>query len=128
MRVPFFSGVPALTAIFVMANTLCAAAFCAVAEAASTRQIEVRSATFTGNCNAKGNLTADLRRQCDGRLICPYVVQSPPSDMHRASCHVDLVAQWRCTADETHIATVRYVVDSTGTLMISCVLPTGPGY
>jgi hypothetical protein len=128
MRVPFFSGLPASQAIFMMANTVCAAAFFTFAEAASTRQIEVLSATFSGRCIAKSNVTADLRRQCDGRLICPYVVRSPTSDVQRASCRVDLIAQWRCSANETHIATVRHVLDSTGTLMISCVSQTGPGH
>jgi hypothetical protein len=128
MRVPFISGLPASTAIFVMANMVCTAWFCALAQEAPTRQIEVLSATFAGNCKAKGSLTADLRHHCDGRLICPYVVTSPPSGIHGASCDVHLVAQWRCTADEAHIATVRHVVDSTGTLMISCVSQAGPGH
>jgi hypothetical protein len=110
-----------------MAMIVCLPSSPAFAE--TGRTIQVISATLGRNCEpTRADITAELHRQCDGQLFCPYAVQAPRRDLRRTSCHADLVAEWRCTPKEVHVATVRHVVDSTGTLMISCVEQTGPGH
>ncbi|SAL14085.1 hypothetical protein AWB71_00474 [Caballeronia peredens] len=127
MRIRFLPTRPApLIGAFL---ALAAASFAASAETASTREIEIVSATFGDNCGAsQGNVTADLRRHCNGLAECPYAIPLRQFRHRTETCKGDLKAEWRCTPEELHVAMIRHVADASSTLTLSCIEQNGPGH
>ncbi|MGV2291637.1 hypothetical protein AAHK20_23200 [Trinickia sp. YCB016] len=103
-------------------------AVCASACAAQEREIRIVSGTYGGSCGApRGNATADLARQCDGKITCPYVLTQSREGQRRAACRDDFLAEWTCKDAEFHAASLSPDVTPGSTLVLSCVWPTGAG-
>ncbi|WP_254700312.1 hypothetical protein [Trinickia violacea] len=103
-------------------------AVCASACAAQAREIRIVSGTYGGSCGApRGNATADLARQCDGKTTCPYVLTESLAGRKRAACRDDFLAEWTCKDAEFHVAALSPEVTPGSTLVLSCVWPAGAG-
>lgn len=110
---------------------LCAAAALlalALCPTVLARTITVISGTYGQNCGApQGNATADLAHHCDGRSSCEFMLGDASMSPRNAQCGADLVAEWRCTDTEWHMAALSAAAGPDDTLVLSCVVQTGPG-
>lgn len=72
----------------------------AAAEAPGEGTIEVISSVYGGSCvSIRENATASLRRNCNGRTSCDYVVNVAILGDPAPGCSKDFKAEWRCSAD-----------------------------
>jgi hypothetical protein len=64
--------------------------------------IKVVAATYGRNCAAKaGNATAQLARECDGRLACDFRIDIGALEDPAPKCDKDYVAEWKCGTGST---------------------------
>jgi hypothetical protein len=90
--------------------------------------IKVVSGTYGQNCGAqRGNATADLKTQCDGRDTCEYRIDRRTIRDPAAGCRKDFLAEWRCGETEVHTAMLSPGAGADDTLVLSCVRQTGAG-
>jgi hypothetical protein len=59
--------------------------------------IKLESATYGGNCGARqGNATAVVRKHCDGRNGCKFVVDMAELGDPANGCSKDFTVKWTC--------------------------------
>lgn len=64
--------------------------------------IQVVAGTYGRNCKQpRGNKTAHLAKECNGKASCDYVVSSQELGDPASGCSKDYVAEWRCGSDPT---------------------------
>ncbi|WP_233837439.1 hypothetical protein [Paraburkholderia sp. ZP32-5] len=99
---------------------------------AEQRTITIVSGTYGQNCGAaRGNLTRDVARHCNGRESCGYAVPGlqagPHKDSIAGTCRRDFLAEWHCDNAEFHSAALGAGAKSGDTLVLSCVESRGAG-
>jgi hypothetical protein len=74
----------------------------AAANAGSDSMIQIRSATYGASCGmARDNATLDLRRACDGKEKCDYVVDVNRLHDPAPGCGKDFRVHYTCAPDAT---------------------------
>ncbi len=67
-----------------------------------TSGLNIRSATYGGNCGAaQGNVTKDLASSCNGKTDCAYKVDVDHIGDPAPKCGKDYVASYSCAPDAT---------------------------
>lgn len=119
---------PLLNRTLRFASTIAGALVLAASANVLAGTIKVTSATYGEQCGAvRGNATRDLARRCDGRKTCQYMLTRVVESERADGCREDFLAEWRCSARESHIAAVSPSAGAGDTLVLSCIPSTGAG-
>ncbi|NML34586.1 hypothetical protein [Paraburkholderia antibiotica] len=95
---------------------------------ADEHAITIVSGTYGENCGAaRGNLTGDIARHCNGRQTCDYSMPARQQGSTTAACPGDFLAQWHCDGTDGHSAALSAGARPGDTLVLSCVESRGAG-
>jgi hypothetical protein len=89
--------------------------------------IRIVSATYGQNCGAPvGNASSFLKKACDGRDSCNYVVKATELGDPANGCEKSFAAEFECAPDRTrHRQEVPPEAGFGGLLVLTCPTPTG---
>jgi hypothetical protein len=89
---------------------------------ASAEGIEVLIASYGENCGVPmGNVTYEVKRQCDGTETCRYHIDVSTLGDPRYGCEKNYIVQYACSEDQSEVKTHYLRAEANGkTMLLSC--------